>query len=537
MSAVPLTAAVPNINVGVLGHVDSGKTSLARALSTTSSTAAFDKNPQSRERGITLDLGFSSFRAILDGKEVQYTLVDCPGHASLIKTIIGGAQIIDLMVLVVDAAKGIQTQTAECLVIGEITCPRILVAINKIDLLPENKRQQAIDKMTKKLRLTLSQTRFQEVEVVAVAARQEEGDPIGLDGFVSKLKTMTKLPERDASGELLFSVDHCFNIRGQGTVMTGTILQGSVRVNDNVEIAALKESRKVKSIQMFRQPVQSAMQGDRVGLCVTQFDAKALERGIVCRPGYVPTLYGGIMKIHKISYYKGEITSGSKFHISLGHETVLAKLTLFCDDRLESDPADESEAVDKERDYRFLEKYSDCLDDSGSQAGSVFAILEFERPVSVIPKCKVLGSKLDTDAKANICRLAFHGKLGHNFKDAQAIHSTELPALRIFKEKCKEGVVERANNECEVICKGMFKKDTNLALFSGLRVHLSTGEEGVIAESFGQSGKFKVRIAGTLQPETFTLLGSKKKKGSSASEVVKLTLRFKKYIFSKKMAQ
>lgn len=145
---------VLNFNVGVLGHIDSGKTSLSKALSTTASTASFDKNPQSRERGITLDLGFSSFVVPLPAhlKEepydvLQFTLVDCPGHASLIKTIIGGAQIIDLMVLVVDVNKGIQTQTAECLVIGEITCDKMIVVLNKIDLIPEPKRVQQVEKV------------------------------------------------------------------------------------------------------------------------------------------------------------------------------------------------------------------------------------------------------------------------------------------------------------------------------------------------------------------------------------------------------
>jgi len=149
---------VLNVNVGVLGHVDSGKTSLVKALSTLLSTASLDKNPQSIARGITLDLGFSAFLLPLPDRlesqmaaaasaaqeqdasappaapfrALQFTLVDCPGHASLIRTIIGGAQIIDMMILVVNVLKGIQTQTAECLVIGEICTKHLIVVLNKV---------------------------------------------------------------------------------------------------------------------------------------------------------------------------------------------------------------------------------------------------------------------------------------------------------------------------------------------------------------------------------------------------------------------
>jgi len=143
-----------NINVGILGHVDSGKTSLAKALSTHSSTAAFDKSPQSQEKGITLDLGFSalivkipSHLSALPYDVLQYTFVDCPGHASLIRTIIGGAQIIDMMLLVIDVTKGFQTQTAEGLVVGEITTNKMVVVLNKVDQFPEETRQTQIDKM------------------------------------------------------------------------------------------------------------------------------------------------------------------------------------------------------------------------------------------------------------------------------------------------------------------------------------------------------------------------------------------------------
>lgn len=154
--AVSSSKKVLNFNIGVLGHIDSGKTSLVKALSSTASTASFDKNPQSQERGITLDLGFSSFQVPIpehlkhhDLYDVlQFTLVDCPGHASLIRTIIGGAQIIDMMMLIVDVTKGMQTQTAECLVIGEILCEKLVVVLNKIDLLKEEKRDVLVEKVT-----------------------------------------------------------------------------------------------------------------------------------------------------------------------------------------------------------------------------------------------------------------------------------------------------------------------------------------------------------------------------------------------------
>lgn len=134
---------VVNVNVGVVGHVDSGKTSLLRALFNqkggVQSTAAFDKHPQSQQRGITLDLGFSSLEFPLDddGSTVaRVCFVDCPGHASLIRTVIGAAQIIDRIILVIDATKGVQAQTLECLVIAEILSSHLLIVLNKVDLLP-----------------------------------------------------------------------------------------------------------------------------------------------------------------------------------------------------------------------------------------------------------------------------------------------------------------------------------------------------------------------------------------------------------------
>lgn len=573
-----------NFNVGVLGHVDSGKTSLARALSSTASTAAFDKNPQSRERGITLDLGFSSFTVDLPdhlrdsggGQQpydsLQFTLVDCPGHASLIRTIIGGAQIIDLMMLVVDVVKGVQTQTAECLLIGELTCPRMVVVLNKIDLLPPNKRQSAIEKMTKRLHKTLESTRFKECPVIAVAAKPggpeapDPEEPQGVPELIELLKKQTYLPQRNPGGDLLMAVDHCFSIRGQGTVMTGTILQGSLAINDTVEIPALKVTKKIKSVQMFRKPVSGAMQGDRVGVCVTQFDPKLLERGVVCTPGSLRTLFAAVVSVRKIGYFKGSLATRAKFHITVGHETVMAKVTFFgLPPTGASEPPSDVKPPPSEpcsleapftfdREYFYQDEYV-----AGQGEGSPgsdpeqWALLEFERPVTCPSLSLVIGSKLDTDIHANACRLAFQGRLLQGFED-KSYAETALPRLRIYKTKHKEGQVERVTDDYTVIGRSLFKKETNLQLFVGLKVTLSTGESGVIEGGFGQSGKFKIRIQEGLRPETKQLLSStSKKKGKSGgkggsaneeepkadSQPVSIHLHFKRYVFDphKKMVQ
>jgi selenocysteine-specific elongation factor len=162
-----------NVNVGIMGHVDSGKTSFCRFISQVASTASLDKNPQSKERGITLDIGFTSFYAKIgptlakelgiDKHIVQFTLVDCPGHASFIKSVIAGASIIDSMILVIDAKKGIQVQTAECLALGELMHLPLTVVLSKVDLFTSEEladQNGAFLKLQKQLIALISKTRF-----------------------------------------------------------------------------------------------------------------------------------------------------------------------------------------------------------------------------------------------------------------------------------------------------------------------------------------------------------------------------------------
>ncbi|KAI1289415.1 Selenocysteine-specific elongation factor [Halotydeus destructor] len=509
-------SGILNFNIGILGHVDSGKTSLCKALSSVASTAAFDKHPQSKERGITIDLGFSSFSVDLTDanrppsllesvNRMQFTLVDCPGHASLIRTIIGGASIIDFLILVIDVTKGIQTQTAECLVIGEITCDQMVVVLNKVDLLAQNERDNLIKKMTLRISKTLATTKFKECKIIPLAADPGGGEPFGMEQLVDFLvSSQMRLPVRSREEPFVFAIDHCFFVKGHGTVLTGTVCQGVVKVNDAIELSSLKLERKVKSMQMFKQSVEEAIQGDRVGLCVTQFDAKLMERGIASSPGYMKETNAILADVSKIRFYKNVIRSKTKFHVSLLHETVLATALFFS-----------LKHSDGQLDLTQEFEWRDELNDE-SDVGHVFCLLLFDKCVTTSVNSVIIASKLDMDINANSCRLAFHGKIKQLWNSKDKV----FPALKIFKLKTRQGIVDRVVNDYEIIVRNMFKKEFDINKVQGLPVTLSESQiEGKIVGSFGQSGK--IRIAFTqpldksqlLKQNTVTMVHKKFIKG------------------------
>lgn len=208
---------------------------------------------------------------------------------------------------------------------------------------------------------------------------------------------------------------------------------------------------------MFRKPVSSAKQGDRVGVCVTQFDPKLLERGVVCTPGSLRTLYAAVISVRKIGYFKSSLATRAKFHITVGHETVMARVTFFGLPPLGASeaPSDTGPPLSEpcslktpftfDREYFYQDEYSTSQGEASSGPDpEQWALLEFERPVTCPSFCLVIGSKLDTDIHANACRLAFHGCLLQGFED-KSYAETALPRLRIYKMKHKEGQVERVS--------------------------------------------------------------------------------------------
>ena len=430
--------------------------------------------------------------------------------------------------------------------------------------------------MTKKMAKTLENTKFAGSPILAVSAKPggpdcPDSEPVGTQKLIDLLSSLSYLPIRDPSGPVVYAVDHCFSIRGQGTVMTGTILSGSIKVNDTIEIPSMKVTKKVKSMQMFRVPVTEASQGDRVGICVTQFDPKLLERGLVCSPSTIPTIFAAIISVKHIPYYKGTITSKSKFHITIGHETVMGKLQVFGLPPGQSvDPPQDSKSFDMSREYVFQEAIMEQSSHSAKSAdkesedtesnpvpNQQWLFIEFEKPVTCPEHSLVIGSRLDTDIHLNVCRIAFHGQLLVPVMDKNYTE-TFLPQLKVYKTKAREGVVERMADEYSVIAHSLFKKETNIQTFVGMKIRLTTGEEGMIEGAFGQSGKVKIRIPSGLSADTIPKLSSGGKKrggknkgaaitspevtGDSVEQLtmaVKVILEFKRYSYDpqKKMIQ
>lgn len=582
---------VLNVNVGILGHVDSGKTSLVKTLSTLLSTASLDKSKQSRQRGMTLDLGFSCFyldipehlqKTFPSHNKLQMTLVDCPGHASLIRTIIGGAQIIDMVLLVVDAYKGWQAQTTECLVLAELTSPHLVVALNKVDLFPPDEREERLEAVKRDIRARLAQTRFANAPLVGVSAcvggekvaavggdaseaktTNAQQETYNMDTLVETLQKELPPPKRTESGLFYFSIDHCFPIRGQGTVLTGTVLNGQVSVNSMIEFPTLGLERKVKSMQMFRRKVSTIRQGDRAGICISNFDAKLIERGVAAAPGAVQLLRGAIALVRKVSYYQGKLTGGSKFHISVGHATVMATVTFWGAKELQTrlNQQDDTAATEEQQDanvqdssssnkkktnpslrghsslggeadmaglprlsFDFDEDFQqqDSLLESAEEPLLHWALLEFHTPVFCPLDSLVIGSRLDAvdSASASSCRLAFSGRLVVKLNDPPR----DATRLRLYTPKEKRGVISRLGDphrrdddekvvRYEVFGSDLFKKETNMKPFVGMKLVTEKGEIGEIKSSFGTSGKFRVYFPA----------------GTEAREGDALILQFKRY--------
>ena len=504
-----------NINIGILGHVDSGKTTLSKLLSSIASTAAFDKNPQSKERGITLDLGFSALylktpislkkyypnnNKLNNSDFIQITIVDCPGHASLIKTIIAGSSIIDTMILVIDAIKGIQVQTIECVVLSEILCEKITVALNKIDL---TKNEDEIKKKIKALQNNFAKTKFgNDIPIIPISSLNKDDNSIkNLLMNVLCCINFDVLDNKENDNLLAF-VDNCFKIKNKGTIITGTIIKGNIKVNDEVYFPELMDKKQVKEIQIFRKSVKFANKGDRVGMLIKNLDKEKLERTIICSPSSNECILseGGLFFIKKINLFKSELISGNKYYLMIGNQGVNAKCLFFSN----NDDKDIFINFDMKNikntkiniDKFYSKEYSYISEIKIEQNNEYeLAFIKFDQKTIIPNNMIFLGSKIDIDITQKTNRLAFYGKMfDNNIKNIE-------DKLKIFKNKFKEGKILRLVDDDNIaIVKGLFKKDNvNISNnFIGKEVHIKEDEKkeiiGKILSTFGQSGKIKIEF-------------------------------------------
>lgn len=310
--------AVP-VHIGLLGHIDHGKTEVARALSEVVSTAGLDKHPQAQERGISIDLGFTSFH--LDGYLV--TLVDAPGHAELIRSVVAGANIIDAAILVVAADEGPKIQTGEHIIILQsFGISKAVVALSMIDLVFPTR----LKKVKNQIRNILRGTSLEGAPIIPVSAVTGEG----IEELKDAIKSILSPPEREVEGPFKMPIDHAFRIKGAGTVITGTIHRGRVSIGDEIEIMPIKQTVKVRSIQTFRESREEAKAGDRVGISVTGTEPEKIYRGCYAgTPGTLKVTNKLVGWIQMNRLFKYTLRPGVQVHLTVGMPTVPATMIPF----------------------------------------------------------------------------------------------------------------------------------------------------------------------------------------------------------------
>ena len=281
----------PHVNIGTIGHVDHGKTTLTAAITTTLAAQGLaealpfdqiDKSPEERERGVTIQISHVPYETATR----HYAHIDCPGHRDYIKNMITGAAQMDGAILVVAATDGPMPQTNEHLLLAsQVNVPRIVVALNKIDAVSD---PELIELVEMEIREKLKKYGFDEdTPIVRVSALKAlEGDKEAQEGIMKLMEavdTWIPTPARDLDKPFLMPVEDVFSIKGRGTVVTGRIETGVVKVGEEIEIVGIKDTVKsvVTGVEMFHQQLEQGQAGDNVGLLLRGIEKDDVQRGQV----------------------------------------------------------------------------------------------------------------------------------------------------------------------------------------------------------------------------------------------------------------
>ena len=291
----------PHVNIGTIGHVDHGKTTLTAAITkvlsltggaTFTDYASIDKAPEEKERGITINTAHVEYET----ENRHYAHVDCPGHADYVKNMITGAAQMDGAILVVSAADGPMPQTREHILLArQVGVPAIVVYLNKVDQVDD---EELLDLVELEVRELLSSYDFPGDDIPMVRGSalvaMEEGDAkTGADSIrelMSAVDTYIPTPERAVDRPFLMPIEDVFSISGRGTVVTGRVERGQVKVGEEVEIIGIKDTTKTvcTGVEMFRKLLDSGQAGDNVGVLLRGTKRDDVERGqVLAKPGSI----------------------------------------------------------------------------------------------------------------------------------------------------------------------------------------------------------------------------------------------------------
>lgn len=289
----------PHVNIGTIGHVDHGKTTLTAAISKClagkhgNEQVAFDnidKAPEERERGITINTAHIEYST----ENRHYAHVDCPGHADYVKNMITGAAQMDGAILVIAATDGPMAQTREHILLSrQVGVPRMVVFMNKCDMVDD---EELLDLVEMEIRELLSEYGFDGDNTPIIrgsALKALEGDAAWtskIDELMDAVDSWIETPERDTDKPFLMPIEDVFTITGRGTVVTGRVERGQLKLNDEIEIVGIKDTQKsvVTGIEMFRKQLDYAEAGDNAGVLLRGISREQVERGqVLAKPGSV----------------------------------------------------------------------------------------------------------------------------------------------------------------------------------------------------------------------------------------------------------
>ena len=289
----------PHVNIGTIGHVDHGKTTLSAAISKRQSEkglgqfkdyADIDGTPEEQQRGITITTAHIEYET----EKRHYAHVDCPGHADYVKNMITGAAQMDGAILVIAATDGAMAQTREHILLAhQVGVPRIVVFINKCDMVDDPEMLELIEMDVRELLTKYGYDGDNTPFVYGSALKALEGDPEyvkKIDELMDIVDEYIPTPERDVDKPFLMSIEDVFTITGRGTVVTGRVERGRLNINEEVEIVGLKETKKTVAtgIEMFRKQLDYAEAGDNAGVLLRGINREDVERGqVLAKPGSV----------------------------------------------------------------------------------------------------------------------------------------------------------------------------------------------------------------------------------------------------------